>query len=199
MEEMLSAEKSFAVLQKSSIPFAKWKVARTSSSAAAAAKKLGFPIAMKALSKKIIHKSDGGFVKLNIADEKQAEAAFEELSRKASKIKARLEGVLLQKMEKGTEVIIGLKTDPQFGPVVLFGLGGIFVEVMKDVSVRIAPLTKDDCLEMIKEIKGYKILEGARGAKPVNIDALAKILMSVSRIGMKNRKIKEMDLNPFLK
>jgi acetyl-CoA synthetase (ADP-forming) len=198
MEEILNAEKSFAILKKNSIPFAEWKIAKTAQSAAAAAKKLGFPVAMKALSKKIIHKSDTGFVKLNIEEEKHVGEAFDELSKKASKIRAKLDGVLLQKMEKGTEVIIGLKTDPQFGPVVIFGLGGIFVEVIKDVSMRIAPLKKEDCLGMIMEIKGYKILRGARGRKPANMDALVKILMAVSRIGRKNKKITEIDLNPVI-
>jgi acetyl-CoA synthetase (ADP-forming) len=199
MEILMEAEKSYLLLKRYRIPYSEPKLAKNADSAARTAKKIGFPVAMKVVSKKIIHKSDAGGVMLNLSSEDEVAKAFDEIAKAAKqKAKAKIDGVLVQKMESGTEVIIGLKKDPQFGPVVLFGLGGIYVELMKDVSIRIAPLTKADCIEMIKELKGSAVLEGARGKKPVNTDEIVKILMAVSSIGMKNKKIIEMDLNPVI-
>lgn len=199
MQKLIDFEKSFALLKRYKIPYADWKIAKDENSAVRAANKIGFPVAMKISSKKILHKSDIGGVKTNIKNEEEAKLAFNEIMQNArKKLHTRPEGVLVQKMEAGTEVIIGLKKDPQFGQTVLFGLGGIFVEIMKDVSLRIAPLAKDDCIEMIKELKGYSILAGARGKKPANIEALVKVLMAVSKIGVNNPNIAEMDLNPVL-
>jgi len=106
--------------------------------------------------------------------------------------------MLIQPMMKGKEIIIGMKRDPFFGPVIVFGLGGIFVEILKDVSMRIAPLTKKDASEMLTEIKGIEILKGARGEKSVNFKALQKIILSLSRLSLKHREIKEIDLNPVM-
>ena len=199
MEKMLDVDKSFGILKKNSIPYTEWKTAKTAEQAAKAASKIGFPVAMKIISKKVVHKSDIGGVKINLTNEQEVVNAFEEITKSArAKAKTKPEAVLIQKMEFGTEVIIGLKRDPQFGPVVIFGLGGVFVEVLKDVSLRIAPLTKKDCAEMIEEIKGAPILKGVRGQKPVNINSLIKILMAVSDIGLKNKRISEMDLNPVI-
>jgi len=198
MQELMESEKSFSLLKKQSILLAQYKIVKNEKSAAQTAKKLGFPVAMKVSSKKIIHKSDAGCVLTNIKNEEDVIIAFNKIIQNAKKLKTKPEGILIQKMESGTEVIIGMKKDPQFGPVILFGLGGIFVEIMNDVSMRIAPLTKEDCVEMINEIKGSKILKGARGKKPVNIDALVKILMKVSSMSIKNKKIQEMDLNPVI-
>ncbi|MBN2112431.1 acetate--CoA ligase family protein [Candidatus Woesearchaeota archaeon] len=199
MQKMIETEKAFGILKRFSVLYAEWKIAKKPEQAARFAAKIGFPVAMKIISKKVVHKSDVGGVKVDLKNEKEVAAAFDEITKSAKeKIKAKPEGILVQKMESGREVIIGLKRDPQFGAVVMFGLGGVFVEVMKDVSFRIAPLTKDDCIEMIEEIKGYPILKGARGQASVNINALVKILMAVSSIGLKNKKITEIDLNPVI-
>jgi acetyl-CoA synthetase (ADP-forming) len=197
MEKLMAPEKAFALLKKYGIPYADWKIAKNNAYAVKAAAKLGFPVAMKIVSKKLVHKSDAGGVKTNV-DEEGASGAFEELMQAAKKIKIKPEGILIQKMEKGIEVIVGMKKDAQFGPVVVFGLGGVFVEVMKDVTMRIAPLTESDCVEMIEELKSAEILKGARGREPVNIKALTRILMAVSEIGMKYSNIAEMDLNPVM-
>lgn len=195
----MDTEKAFALLKKYSIPYAEWKIAKSRKQAVLLAKKIGFPVALKVISKKIIHKSDIGCVKVNLTNEREVADSFDEIMKNAkAKAKTKPEGILVQQMKSGIEVIAGLKKDPQFGPVVMFGLGGIFVEVMRDVSLRIAPLTKEDCLEMINELKGNAILKGARGQKPVNIDALIKILMAVSEIGAKNKNIVEIDLNPVI-
>lgn len=199
MQKQMGMGKAFSLLKKYKIPSAEYLIVKKADAAAKAAGKIGFPVAMKAVSEKIIHKSDIGCVKAGISSSEEAAKAFEEIIKNAkARAKVRPEGVIVQKMESGTEVIIGLKKDPQFGPVVLLGLGGIFVEVMNDVSLRIAPLEKSGCLEMIDELKGSKILKGARGRKPVNIDSIVNILMAVSSIGMKNKNIAEMDLNPVI-
>jgi acetyltransferase len=166
-----------------------------------AAAKIPYPLAMKIVCPDIIHKSDAGGIKLDLKDEKEARRAFEEIVANAAKIttRDRVLGTLISPMvADGQECIIGMIRDPQFGPVIMFGLGGIFVEVLKDVSFRVAPLADEDIDEMIREIKGYRILSGIRGAKPSDIDAIKNILARVSEIAMDNPEIKEIDLNPVI-
>jgi len=152
------------------------------------------PYAMKAISTSIVHKTDAGAVRLNILNFKEAVSVWEEMVAKFSQI----EGMLVQKMEKGREIIIGIKRDKTFGPTILFGLGGILAEAMKDTAVRIAPVSKEEALEMMHEIKGTKILEGMRGEKPINFDALAEIIANLSRLALEHPEIKEIDLNPVI-
>jgi len=152
-----------------------------------------YPIVMKIFSKKIIHKSDVKGVKLNIQNEKEAENVFLELK----KIK-NIDGIICQQQAEGKQVILGIKRDSQFGPVIMFGLGGIFVEVLKDVSFRICPVDKKLALAMMKEIKGHKILEGLRGEKGVNTAAIAEIIVKLSNFAMKEKNIQEIDLNPVI-
>jgi len=156
-------------------------------------RKREYPIVMKINSNKIIHKSDAGGVITNIKNKKQAEKAFDKLA----KIKG-FEGAIVQKQEKGYEVVIGMKRDEQFGPVLMFGLGGIFIEVMKDVSFRVCPITKKQALEMIKEIKGYEILRGIRGRRGVNIKKIVEIMTKLSKLAIKEKSVKEIDLNPII-
>jgi acetyltransferase len=166
-----------------------------------AAAKIPYPMAMKVVCPDIIHKSDAGGIKLDLKDEKEVRGAFEEIVTNAAKIttRDRVLGTLISPMvADGQECIIGMIRDPQFGPVIMFGLGGIFVEVLKDVSFRVAPLADEDIDEMIQEIKGYRILSGIRGAKPSDIDALKNILARVSEIAIDNPQIKEIDLNPVI-
>lgn len=199
MEKLVSQENAFSLLKKNSIPFAEVKTAKNPEHAAEISAQIGFPVAMKIDSKKVVHKSDAGGVKVGIKSKQEAFDSFNQIIESVKKkTKTKPEGILVQKMVSGTEVIIGMKRDPQFGPAIMFGLGGIFVEVLKDVSLRIAPLTKNDCVEMIEEIKGKDILKGARGRKPVKIDELVKIMLKVSEISMKNQDISEMDLNPVI-
>ena len=163
-------------------------------------KDIGYPVVMKIVSPDIIHKSDAGGVKLNIKDEKEAESAYREIVLKAIKYnkKAKISGVIAYKMiPQATETIIGMMKDPHFGPVIMFGLGGIFVEVLKDISFRILPLEERDAREMITEIKGYEILKGARGNPPRDIQAIKEVLMKVSKLTMENLEINEIDLNPI--
>jgi acetyl-CoA synthetase (ADP-forming) len=195
--QQLDINKTIKLLEKYKFPFSKSKLAFAPDQAVKIAKEIGFPIVMKIASKDIIHKSDLGCVETNIKDEKQVEGAFEKITKKAKKKKAKVEGVLIQKQEQGKEVIIGMKRDPQFGPVVVFGLGGIFVEILKDTSLRILPIDKNQAEEMIKEIKSYKILEGIRGEKPVNINKLIDIIIKTSKLA-EDKKILELDFNPVI-
>lgn len=197
--QQLDPVKAGYVLKRYGLQYSPYIFADSPSKAAKAAKKMGFPVVMKIASDDIIHKSDVGGVRAGIMSEQEVISAYDIMInsvRKKSK-KARIKGIYLQKMHKGIEVIIGLKQDPQFGPAVIFGLGGIFVEILKDTSLRIAPINRNDALDMISEIKSSAILKGARGTKPANIDALALLLTKISRIG-ENKSIKEIDFNPVI-
>jgi acyl-CoA synthetase (NDP forming) len=161
--------------------------------------KIGFPVAVKLISRDILHKSDAGCVALNLGNRKEVRAAYHDILKNAESAKqgVSIEGFLVQEMvQNGHEVIVGLATDPTFGKIILFGLGGIFVEILKDVAIRMVPITKADAQDMIEEIKGYKVLEGARGKEPANLQLLREILLGVSRLGNEVEQIREMDLNP---
>jgi acetyltransferase len=150
----------------------------------------------------ILHKTEAGGLKLNIKTAAELKDAYRQVMGNARRYnpKARINGVLIQEMVSGgTEVIIGVNNDPQFGPTVMFGLGGIFVEILKDVSLRVAPLSLEDALEMIREIKGFKILSGARGRAKADIPAIADTLVRVSRMALDlESRLSELDINPLL-
>ncbi len=157
-------------------------------------------MALKIVSPEITHKSDVGGVRLGLKTSKQVGAAYDEMMSgvRQKYPEAKIDGVSVQKMARpGTEIIIGMTKDAQFGPVLMFGLGGILVELLKDISFRIVPLEREDAREMIREIKGYKLLEGYRGREPVNIATLEEILLKVSQFVDNNPEIKEIDLNPI--
>jgi acetyltransferase len=163
--------------------------------------KIPYPLAMKVVCPDIIHKSDAGGIKLDLKTEEQVRQAFEEIVANACKFtrRNRVMGTLISSMvADGQECIIGMIRDSQFGPVIMFGLGGIFVEVLKDVTFRVAPLADEDIDEMIKEIKGYKVLTGIRGEKPKDMDAIKNIIATLSEIAIDNPEIKEIDLNPVI-
>jgi len=177
------------------------QLARTAQEAAGIGEEMGYPIAMKVVCPDIIHKSDAGGVKLGLKDRHQVEEAFEEILKNAERItrRDRVVGVLLSPMvPPGQECIIGMVRDRQFGPVLMFGLGGIFVEVLKDVSFRVAPVADQDIDEMIREIKGFKVLTGIRGERPRDIDALKDILARLSQLVIDHPEIQEADLNPVI-
>jgi len=160
-----------------------------------AAEKIGFPVVLKLMAEDVIHKSDTGAVKLNLKTKEEVEEAYDALM----KIPAQAEKkISVQNMadEPITELIIGMTTDPQFGPALMFGIGGILVELLEDVSFRIAPITEYDANEMIKEIKGFPILDGYRGKPKADLDAIVKTLLKISDLVIKHEEINEMDLNP---
>jgi acetyl coenzyme A synthetase (ADP forming)-like protein len=166
-----------------------------------AAEELGYPLAMKIVSPDIVHKTDMGGVKLDLANADQVADAFDliMLRIKRNAPKARLQGVYLEKMVKrGLEVIIGMSRDPQFGPMLMFGLGGIFVEVMKDVAFHLAPITADEALQMLESTRSYTMLKGARGQKEVDLMAIAGGLQRMSQLVTDFPEIEELDINPFI-
>ena len=167
--------------------------------AEAAANEIGYPVVAKIISPDILHKTEAGGVLLNLHDAVAVKAAYGQITERTRQKKATVRGVLISRMAPpGTEVIVGVTLDPQFGPVVMFGLGGIFVEVYQDVSFRLVPLAERDAAAMIHEIKAFPILQGVRGRKPTDLPALTDLLLKVSQIVQENPEIAEMDLNPVL-
>lgn len=188
------------LLREYGIPVPDFKLIKSEEEITGLAKKINFPIVMKIVSPDIIHKTDAGGVKLNIKNETEARLAYREIISKAKKYnkETKISGAIVYTMvPQGTEIIIGMMKDPHFGPVIMFGLGGIFVEVLKDISFRILPIEERDAGEMITEIKGYEIIKGARGNPPRDIQAIKEVLMKVSKLTMENPEINEIDLNPI--
>jgi len=195
----LPLHQAFARVAEQGLPCTEFALADSPAEAVRLAQAQGFPVALKISSPDIIHKSDVGGVQLGLNSAKAVENAYGELmsALKRSSSQAQVDGVLVSKMApSGLEVIVGMNRDPQFGPVMLFGLGGIMVEIFQDVSLRLLPLTKDDAVSMIQEIKGYRLLTGYRGQPPVDEQALADCLLAVSRIAKDSPDIVEIDLNP---
>jgi acetate---CoA ligase (ADP-forming) subunit beta len=195
---LLDYNKTKKLLQEFKISLPKEKLVQTLEEAEKFANSVSYPVVLKISSKDIVHKSDIGAVKANILKPEELKHAFRDIVYNSRHYypDAKIDGMLIQKQEKGYEVIIGMKNDAVFGPVIMFGLGGIFVEVMKDVSFGVAPLTEKEAKEMIEKIKGYKILRGMRGSSPANIKSLISIIVNLSKLSLKNKFIQEIDFNP---
>ena len=207
IENALSEQRSLLeteakeLLEEYSLPVPAFKLIQDEKEIEDIAEDIGYPIVMKIVSPDIIHKSEAGGVKVGIENGKSAKEAYQKIMSNAIAYndKADIHGIITYKMAPvSTEVIIGMMKDPHFGPVVMFGLGGIFVEVLKDVSFRILPVKATDVKEMISEIKGYPILKGIRGEAPRDIAAIEDVLLKLSSLVMDNPEIKEIDLNPIL-
>ena len=199
--KILTELESKKVLAAAGILVAETRLAASVEEAQQISARLGFPVALKISSADIVHKTEVGGVALNLATAAEVARAYEMIMRSAVKScpPSGIEGVTVQKMiSGGVEVVAGMTRDPQFGPLIMFGLGGIFVEILKDVSFRIVPLTETDACEMLSEIKGRALLEGARGMMPVNKPALAEILLKLSRLLEEKPEIKELDINPLI-
>ncbi len=195
----LSEHASKELLREYGVPVPEEFIAASEEEAVVFAEKIGYPVVMKVESNDILHKSDVGGVKLNIRSEEVRSAYKAIMESCASKCPdASINGILMQKMLKaGTEVIVGVSVDPSFGPMVLCGMGGVFTEVFKDVSLRPAPLTKEDALAMISSLKAYKLMTGYRGQPELDVDALAELLVGVGRFAVDHRNdLAEMDINP---
>jgi acyl-CoA synthetase (NDP forming) len=196
---VLTEIESKQVLEQAGMPVAGAQLARDAKEAAKAAQSLGFPVVLKIVSPDVTHKSDVGGVKVGLQSAAEVQAAFSEIvaSVKKHQPEARIEGVAVQKMApQGIEVIVGMSKDPQFGPVLMFGLGGILVEVLRDVAFRIVPLEPRDARQMVREIKGYPVLQGVRGQDPADVEALEKLLLQLSEFVEAHPEIEELDLNP---
>jgi acetyl-CoA synthetase (ADP-forming) len=190
-----------AVCIEYGIPVTKFDLAKTEDEAVKFANAIGFPTVLKIVSPDIIHKSDIGGVIVGLKNTDDVREGYNRILQNVKKhdSKARIAGVLVQEMAPpSTEVIVGAIKDPQFGPAIMFGLGGVFVEVLKDVTFRVAPITEDDACEMISEVKAYPLLKGYRNTPPADINAITKILLNTSRLVTDHMQIKELDLNPVI-
>ena len=181
------------------IRFSPSGVAKNENEAVAIANKLGYPVVMKVISPQAVHKTDVQGVRVGIDDDYEVREAYKRIhnSVKSAFPNAKIKGMQIQRQEAGYEVIVGGKRDPQFGPVIMFGLGGVLVEILGDISVRICPITKKDALEMIHELRAYPMLTGFRGRKAANLDAIVNVLLKVSNMLIKEKKLLELDLNPM--
>ena len=197
----LTPYRALSLIAEQGLPCTGFGQAGSPDGAVKIAREQGFPVAVKISSPDILHKSDVGGVRLNIDSPEAMEKAYEDImsSVRSAEPQAQLGDVLVSKMAPpGLEVIVGMNRDPQFGPVILFGLGGIMVEIFQDVSLRLLPLTKDEALSMIQEIKGYGLIAGYRGQPPVDENAIADCLLAVARMAENNPEIIEIDLNPVV-
>ncbi len=193
---ILSEHEAKKLLASYGIPVTREVVAENIEQLKEAATQIGYPLVLKAHSSALAHKTEKDLIRIDIRDQAEAVEAFHEI---LEKMEAPDKAVLVQEMIKGKrELVVGLTRDPQFGPCVMFGLGGIFTEILKDISFRVAPLEKHDAMEMMKEIRGHKILERVRGMPAADTDALADILVTVGRIGLEIEQIKEIDINPVI-
>jgi acyl-CoA synthetase (NDP forming) len=201
-DRSLSERASKALLSAYGIPVAADILAGSKEAAVAAAENIGYPVVMKIDSADILHKTEAKVVKLGVGSAEEAARVYDELMANAHAYnpKARINGVSVQEMvDKGVEVMLGMKSDPVFGPCVMVGIGGIFVEIFKDMSLRLAPVDKSTAMEMIQSLKGKKLLYGARGAEPADVDALCDTIVKFSRLAYDYQdRIAEMDINPII-
>ena len=196
---VLSEVEAKQLLAEAGIPVVEARLAAERDGAVALAEELGYPVALKIVSPQITHKSDTGGVQLNLGTAEDVSSAFDaivEAARRAAP-EARIDGVSVQRMaEPGIEVIVGMTTDAQFGPVLMFGLGGVLVEVLKDVAFRVVPLTARDARQMVRDIQGFPILQGYRGQEPADLGALEGLLLKLSTFIEEHSEVAELDLNP---
>jgi len=199
--ERLTVPEAFEVLECYGIPIAPFRIATTEDDVVEAAREMGYPIVLKAVSQDIVHKTEAGAVKLDMRDEESLRVGWREIAEAldGEGPAARDAGVLVQRMwTGGRETIVGMTMEPQFGPIVMFGLGGVYVEVQRDVAFRVQPVSTVDALEMIRSLRGYKILEGVRGEQGVDLPRLSEVVERVSQMVGDHPEIREMDINPFL-
>ena len=194
-QTVLTEFESKKLLQEIGIPIPEQKLTSSKDETVSASESIGFPVALKLMAEDIIHKSDTGAVKLNLKSKEEVGNAYEELMKIPSE-KQKMISVQKMAPEPITELIIGMTTDAQFGPALMFGIGGILVELLEDVSFRIAPIEEYDAKEMIHDIKGFPILDGYRGKPKADLNAIVDTLMKISDLVTKHEEIFEMDLNP---
>lgn len=194
---VLSEHESKEILRAYGIPVTREREVRDERAFRKAAREIGFPLVVKACGPHVSHKTERGLVRADIRNQKEALVAFADLMRQFEKEKHA--AVLVQEMIRGPrELMAGLTRDAQFGPCVMFGLGGIFTEVLRDIALRVAPLDKLDALDMMQEIRARRMLGAVRGMPPADVDALAHILIAVGSIGLDQPAIKEIDVNPII-
>ncbi|MCK4970864.1 MAG: acetate--CoA ligase family protein, partial [Thermoplasmata archaeon] len=196
----MSEDEGYELLRAYDVPVPPTAVARDADEAVALAREMGYPVVLKVASSEIAHKSDMGGIAVGMDSDGSVRDNFHYIMRTVRQRmpRARIDGVTIQKMVKGREIIVGINRNDTFGPVVTFGLGGIFVEILKDVSTRIAPLTRQDIRSMITEIQSFPILAGARGQRPADLDALEDLIARVTQIAIDFPQVQELEVNPLL-
>lgn len=195
----LDPASAFRVLELYGIPLAKWAVASTREEARAAASAIGYPVVIKAIAPDLVHKTEVGAVRLDLRSAEEVAEALATMQRAVETAGHRVEGFLVQQMAKGGhEVIFGISTDPRFGPLLMFGLGGKYVEVWKDVRFAVTPLTPTEAREIVTGIRGVKLLEGVRGEPGADLDILIEVFLRLAQLAQCHPAIRELDINPFL-
>ena len=196
--QVLTETESKLILQSRNIPTNTFCEVDNVENATTTANDLGYPVVIKIVSKKITHKSDAGGVILNLRDHEQLSNAYRTLIEKFQPIDPDVKIVVQQMVPEGVEIIIGANRDAQFGPVILLGIGGVFTELMEDVSFAMLPVTDHDCWRMIRSLRGYPLLQGFRGSETVALEAIVSLMVKVSDLVSEDEKILEMDLNPVI-
>jgi acetyltransferase len=197
--EHLKEHEALDILAAYGVPVVQHRMVTTHAEAREAAETCGYPVVLKAVAPGVVHKTDVGAVRVDIRSAPELDAAYGEMIRRMGEAHIDLEGVLVEKFVKGgRETIIGMSTDPSFGPILMFGLGGIFVEVLQDVSFRLAPLSEVDATEMLTSIRGAKLLDGFRGNAAVDRGAVREAIQRISQLVVEHPEIAELDINPFL-
>jgi acyl-CoA synthetase (NDP forming) len=195
-QRALSEFDSKQLLSVYGIPVARGAIAREWNEIREAASSIGYPVVLKFCSPEITHKTEKRLIEIDIRDEKGLHEAYQRISKE---VKDADKGFIVEEMIKGSrELVIGMTRDSQFGPCVMFGLGGIFTEVLNDVCFRVAPIEKRDALEMMQEIKANKILQPIRGMEAVDLDELSQAIISLGKIGLENESVEQIDVNPLI-
>lgn len=195
-QRTLSEFESKKLLASYGIPVAKEKLVKSKEEVLSIAHEIGYPVVLKGCSPQIAHKTEHDLIAVDLRNKSEVSKAYDRIWRNMKGMEG---AILVQEMIKGTrELVAGLIRDPQFGPCVMFGLGGIFTEILRDVSFRVAPIDKGNALEMVREIKANKILDAIRGMEAVDLDVLSQSLISLGQIGLENKRIKEIDINPMI-
>ena len=198
-QKFLPINQSMDIFSAYEMPVLPWAFVRTAEDAWEQAVKIGFPVVMKVVSQQIIHKVDVGGVRLNLNSADDVQHAFKDIMAVGERLKAKIDGVFMQRMApKGREVILGMKRDPHFGPVLMFGLGGIYVEVLKDVTFRVAPIRELSAYDMLRDIRAFKLLQGVRGEPPADLEAIADCIKRLSQLSCDHPEIDEIDINPLM-
>lgn len=199
-QKVFDLEESREIMELAGIPFNKCGLAKSAAEAVDIADSMGYPVVMKIVSPQVIHKTEVGGVRVNVASGAEVKSTYEDIVKgvREKVPHAEINGILIEEMVSGTELIVGTTTDPQFGPMIMFGIGGIFVEVYKDVSFRLIPISRNDAREMAGEIRGKALLEGIRGLPRADPEQVVDILENVSELVRSHPEIGEMDINPLL-
>jgi acetyl coenzyme A synthetase (ADP forming)-like protein len=195
----LDPDDTFRVLELYGIPVARWRLARNRDEALAAAREIGYPVVIKAVASDLVHKSEAGAVRVDLRGDGELAEAIDAMERSVAAAGHRVEGFLVQELARGGhEVIFGITTDPRFGPILMFGLGGKYVEVFQDVRFGLLPLAPHEALEMIRGIRGFKLLQGVRGEAAADLEILCEVLLRLAQLVQRHPRVRELDLNPFL-